>query len=55
MPWKLKYGFLTLLVLIKVAQADLDEDIDENGYIMYCPCMGKNIKLKYFSLTSLFL
>lgn len=41
MPWKTRCTFLALLVLIEVVQGNLHEDVDENGYILYCPCMGK--------------
>lgn len=40
MTWKFRYSVYVLIVIIKAAHGNLEEDIDENGYILYCPCMG---------------
>ena len=34
-----------MILLVTVAGFAQTVEIDPNGYVMYCPCMGKNYKL----------
>lgn len=37
-----------MLALVGVSMIAGDEDLDENGYIMFCPCMGKKTLSRRF-------
>ena len=38
--------FFCLLIIYLMHYSSADDDIDPNGYLMFCPCMGKIYLLK---------